>query len=269
MGLPETIADERTIRVVVPLLATFAIESFTIREFTLNLSEGGVFLPTEKCCPPGTRGSLRFQITQFDEAFTLKAEVVHVIESGDDTGRPAGMGIRFLDVSSEDQSRLRCLVGGVRDGSVIDAIRRSMRQGRRSLLEELRRRPVDQKMMLAFSARAEEIHAIIRDGNPAVVERSFHNPRFMAKHVVAILRDPRTIPRLLRLINANRMWMSDDEVRWHFCNHPKAVVTDVIARLQSLPVARLRQLAEDRRIRQPIRSKARELAKRKMGGAGG
>jgi uncharacterized protein (TIGR02266 family) len=269
MGLPESIPDERTIRVVVPILATFAVESFTIREFTLNLSEGGVFLPTEKCRPPGTRGSLRFRISQFEEAFTLRAEVVHVIEPGNDTGRPAGMGIRFLDVTPDDQRRLHRLVEGVRDGSVIDAIRRSMREGRRSLLEELRRRPVDQKMMLAFSARAEEIHAIIRDGNPAVIERSFHNPRFMAKHVVAILRDPRTIPRLLRLINANRKWMSDDEVRWHFCNHPKAVVAEVEARLQSLPVARLRQLAEDRRVRQPIRSKARELARRKMGGAGG
>jgi uncharacterized protein (TIGR02266 family) len=266
MGLPEPIADERTIRVVVPILATFAIESFTIREFTLNLSEGGVFLPTEKCRPPGTRGSLRFRTTQFEEAFTLRAEVVHVIDPGNDAGRTSGMGIRFLDVSSEDRERLRRLVEGVRDGSVIEAIRRSMREGRRSLLEELRRRPVDQKMMLAVSARAEEIHAIIRDGNPAVVERSFHNPRFVVKHVVAILRDPRTIPRLLRLINGHRRWMSDDEVRWHFCNHPNAVVAEVVARLPHLPVVRLRQLAEDRRIRQPIRSKARELAKRKMCG---
>jgi len=89
----------------------------------------------------------------------------------------------------------------------------------------------------------------------------------MAKHVVAMLRDARTTPRLLRLVNANRSWMSDDDVRWHFCNHPKAVVAEVVARLQELPVVRLRQLAEDGRIRQPIRSKAREWAKRKMGGA--
>jgi len=267
MGLPESIPDERTIRVVVPILATFAIERFTIREFTLNLSEGGVFLPTEKCCPPGTRGSLQFRITQFEEAFTLRAEVVHIVAPTNDTARPAGMGIRFLDASPDDQRCLRRLVEGVRDGSVIDAIRRSMREGRRSLLEELRRRPVDQKMMFAVSARAEEIHAIIRDGNPAVIERSFQNPRFMAKHVVAMLRDARTTPRLLRLVNANRSWMSDDDVRWHFCNHPKAVVAEVVARLQQQSVARLRQLAEDGRIRQPIRSKARELAKRKMGAA--
>jgi len=266
MGLPEPI-DERTIRVVVPLLASFATESFTIREFTLNLSEGGVFLPNDSGCPVGTRGSLKFRNNQFDEVFTLEAEVVHVIAPGNDACRPAGMGLRFLEVPPEDQCRLRRLVGGVRDGSVVDAIRRSMREGRRSLLEELRRRPVEQKMMLAICARAEEIHAIIRDGNASVIERSFQNPRFASKHVVALLRDARTNTRLLRLVNANRIWMADDDVRWHFCNHPKAILDEVTARLQQLPVARLRQLAEDGRIRPPIRSKARELARKKMGGA--
>jgi uncharacterized protein (TIGR02266 family) len=266
MGLPELKPDERTLRVVVPILASFATETFTVREFTLNLSEGGVFLPTEKNCPPGTRGSLKFRATQFEDPFTLEAEVVHVIASDNEAGRPAGMGIRFLDVSSDNRQRLHRLVEGVRDGSVVDAIRRSMREGRRSLLEELRRRPVDQKMMLAISARTEEIYAILRDGNPAVVERCLQNPRFFAKHVVALLRDVRTNARLLRLVHANRSWMSDADVRWHFCSHVNAALDDVLARLPDLPVARLRQLAEDRRIRQPIRRKAREWAKRRMGG---
>jgi uncharacterized protein (TIGR02266 family) len=266
MGLPASIPDERAIRVVVPILASFATETFAIREFTVNLSEGGVFLPTEKSRPPGTRGSLRFRVTQFEDPFTLQAEVVHVIAPDNEAGRPAGMGIRFLDVSSDDRKRLHRLVEGVRDGSVVDAIRRSMREGRRSLLEELRRRPVDQKMMLAISARTEEIYAILRDGNPTVVERCLQNPRFLSKHVVALLRDVRTSTRLLRLINANRSWMSDHDVRWHFCNHLNATVDDVLAHLPQLPVPRLRQLAEDRRIRQPIRAKAREWAKRKMGG---
>jgi uncharacterized protein (TIGR02266 family) len=266
MGLPEPIPDERTIRVVVPIMASFATETFTIREFTLNLSEGGVFLPTETICPPGTRGSLKFRITQFEDPFTLEAEVVHVIVPDNDAGRPAGMGIRFVEVPDEDRKRLQRLVEGVRDGSVVGAIRRSMREGRRSLLEELRRRPVDQKMMLAISARAEEIYAILRDGNPAVVERSLQNPRFLSKHVVALLRDVRTNARLLRMVNANRTWMSDPDVRWHFCNHVNAAIDDVLARLSELPVVRLRQLAENRRVRQPIRTKAREWARRKMGG---
>jgi uncharacterized protein (TIGR02266 family) len=267
MGLPEPSDDERTVRVVVPLLASFATESFTIREFTLNLSEGGIFLPTESSCPPGTRGRLKFRISQLEEAFTVEAEVVHVVPPSNGTVRPAGMGLRFLEVSPEDRRRLHRLVEGVRDGSVVEAMRRSLREGRRSLLEELRRRPVDQKMMLATCARSEEILAIIRHGNPSVIERAFQNPRFTARHAVALLRDARTGARLLRLVSANREWMADDDVRWHFCNHPRAGVDDVFERLQGLPVARLRQLAEDARIRPAIRSRAREMAKRKMGGA--
>jgi uncharacterized protein (TIGR02266 family) len=268
MGLPQSGHDQRTVRVVVPVLASFATASFTIREFTLNLSEGGVFLPTEETCPPGTRGSLKFLSGQFDEGFTLRAEVVHVIEPDTEVEGQPGMGLRFLDVSPADLDRLRELVEGVRDGSVVEAIRRSIREGRRTLLEELRRRPIEQKMMLALNARTEEILAIIRDGNPAVIERAFQNPRFANKHAIAMLRDPRSSTRLLRLANRNRAWMSDNDIRWHFCNHPKAVVDEVVARLDNLPIARLRQLAEDRRIRPLIRTKARELAKRKMGGGG-
>ena len=36
MGLPESIPDEHAVRVVVPILASFATETVTIREFTLN-----------------------------------------------------------------------------------------------------------------------------------------------------------------------------------------------------------------------------------------
>lgn len=264
MGLPESIPDDRATRVVVPILASFATKAFTIRDFTLNLSEGGVFLPTEKRCPPGTRGSLEFRVTQFENPFSLRADVVHVIAPENEFGRPAGMGIRFLDVSADDRRRLHRIVEGVRDGSAVDAIRRSMLEGRRNVLEELRRRPVDQKMMLAISARTEEIYAILRDGNPKVVERCLQNPRFRSNHAVALLRDVRTSARLLRLVNANGDWMSDNDVRWHFCIHPNAAVDDVLARLPELPVPRLRQIAEHRRIRQPIRSKAREWARRKM-----
>ena len=265
MGLPST-ADARSIRVAVPILASFATDSFTFREFTLNLSEGGIFLPCDRACPPGTQGTLKFRVTQFEAPFTLRAEVVHVITSDNDPGRPPGMGMRFIDVADEDLARLRRLVDGVRDGSVADAIRRTMREGKRTLIEELRRRPVDQKMILAVTARSEEILALIQDGNSSVLERVLKNPRIMPKHLVALLRDPRLTARLLRIVGRTRHWMADEEVRWHFCIHQNAALGEVQAHLPRVSLPRLEQLSENPRMRPQLRSAARETAKRKKHG---
>ena len=80
--------------------------------------------------------------------------------------QPVGVGIRFLDLAPADLKRLGRLVDGIRDGSVTQAIRRSIEEGKTDLLQELRRRPIDQKVIFALTAGAEEIDALIRDGVP-------------------------------------------------------------------------------------------------------
>ena len=39
---------DRPVRVDFPVLVSFSSDTYTAREFTLNLSEGGMFIPTEK-----------------------------------------------------------------------------------------------------------------------------------------------------------------------------------------------------------------------------
>jgi uncharacterized protein (TIGR02266 family) len=251
----------RPIRVSVPARAEFAGARFLINEFTANLSEGGIFLNTEHMVPPGTVGKLTLRITQWDVPFTLEAEVVRIVQP-DGEERP-GLGIRFLNVSDADRRKLQRLVEGLRDGSVVEALRRGIREAPHGMLHELRTRPVDQKVMLAISANGEEIDALIRDGNPVVIQRLLDNSRLQIAHVRAIVRDPRLPPKPLLDIQRQPRWFRDEEVRYLFCMHPKAPFPQVIPVLSGLSVPRLKQISIHPNVNTRVQNKAKEILKRK------
>ncbi len=251
-------------RVAIPILVSFASTSFAARDFTLNLSEGHMFLHTETLCPVGTRGTMTFRVSSFDDAFTLKAEIVRTAPTGD-PDNPAGLGLKFLDLTEKDANQLRELVGGVRDGSVVRAIRRSVEEGTRTLEQELRQRPADQKMMLALHARDKEITALIRDGNPSVAARLLECPRLTVIHVQSMLRNMNMPTQVLSLIRKSHKWLLNEESRWLFCVHANAMVSEVMAEMQLLPAPRLATLACHHQVRAVIRSKALTLSKSRGG----
>lgn len=251
----------RPVRVAVPVLVSFSATAYAIRDFSLNLSEGGIFLPTENMCAIGTEGELKFRVSQFDEPFVLKARVVRVVEPGQEAGgQQAGLGIQFVDMSEEHVSRLKRVVEGVSDGSVVEAIRRGLRDSGKPLDLDLRSRPIDQKMMLALNANNQEIMALIRDGNPSVMTRLLDCPRVGATHVLMMVRMPSLSTRTLSAIRKNRKFLANEEVRYRFCIHRNTVVSEAIAELRLLPQSRQRQMARDMKLRQPIRVKAQELS---------
>lgn len=265
---PEPEYRPRPTRVTVPVRVEFAAERFAVRELTLNLSESGVFVPTEHMLPPGTTGALVFRTTPWDPPFTVRGEVVRIVlPDGPDEDGPPGLGIRFVELADDDRGRLQRLVDGVRDGSVVESIRRSLRESPLGLDQELRRRTPDQKMLLAVCARGEEIDALLRDGNPSVLQRLLENPRIQIQHVRALVRDPRMPTRLLLDVRRKARWFRDDEVRWSFCRHPKAPFHDVQHVLTSLAVPRLQQIVIDTHVRPNVRNKAKDVLKRKRGGA--
>ncbi len=265
---PETAGDdaaervERSVRVHFPAQVEFAGERFTIQEFTANLSDSGMFLPTDHAIPPGTRGTLRFRLTQWDEPFTVAAEVVRTGVAGEATfDREAGIGIRFLDLGDVDRARLQRLVEGVRDGSVVQSIRRGIKESGKGLDQELRRRPMGQKLILATFAYTEEIDALIRDGQVPVLARLLKNPRLRVPHVRAVLRQTRLPKTLLREVERNRDWMRDEQVRLNFSKHPNAPLEGALRLIPQLPLPRLQQLAADTHLRPPLREKVKQLLK--------
>ncbi|MDH3224535.1 MAG: PilZ domain-containing protein [Gemmatimonadota bacterium] len=247
---------ERPVRVRFPAEVEFSGERFKVQEFTANLSIGGIFLPTEYAIPPGTHGTLTFRISQWDNPFTLEAQVVHIFPPGNETydQRP-GVGIQFLNMTKTDQERLQRLVEGVVDGSIAEAIRRAIREEGTDMERELRKRPTDQKMILAFQARAEEIDAVIRDGNPVVILRLMENPRLKIPHIRSIARNTRMTPTIMLAVRKNDEWMKDEETKYLFCKHPRSPIQEVQTVIPTLPRHRLQKLVQDPNLQPLVRKK--------------
>jgi len=264
-GIAERIAN-RPVRVTVPVLVTMRSESLTIREFILNLSEGGVFLQTETMCPVGEEVTLTFRATQFDKPFRLKAHIVRTVAPGEESdGQDArsGLGIQFLNLTDDDRERLRQVVDGVRNGSVVRAIRDSMKNSKRTLEVELRSRPTSQKLMLAVAANEAEIKALIRDANPVVLVRLLDCPHIQVTHVTELLRNRGLPTQVVSAVKAERRFMSNEAIRWLFCTHPTAMLKDVMSEMTRLPPARLQRLATDMTVRPQLRMKAVEFMKKR------
>jgi uncharacterized protein (TIGR02266 family) len=256
---------DRPVRVAVPVRVTFSGNTFLIREFTANLSVGGVFLQTDHVVEAGVEGELTFRGSQWERPFTVRAAVVRTVPPSTNSTLTPGLGLQLLDLDDASKKNLQRLVNGIQDGSVVEAIRRSIREGVSSnLLEEIRKRPIDQRLMLALQATGEEIDALIRDGNAVVIERLMENPRLSVRHIRTISRDPRLPTQTLMALRRQGRWINDEEVRFNFCSHRSAPLTDVLNMLAQLSVSRLQQMSRNANLLPQVQTKARELLRRQL-----
>jgi uncharacterized protein (TIGR02266 family) len=256
----DTVGSARPVRVEFPIEVSFAGRTFMIREFTLNLSVGGIFLRTDHVVEPRTRGTLTFHISRWNKPFTVSAEVVRTVPpSPDPEGPPAGLGIQFIKLGKEHHDLLARMLEGVSEASVVDAIRNAVLVGGSSLQRELQHRPTDQKIAFAIRAQANEIEALIRDANPAVVLRLLDNPRLTAANVKLILQQPTLPPKVLIGIHRARKWLADEELLTLFCAHSRAPLPDVLSSMSRLPRHRLMAMERDADFHPRVRMKAREL----------
>ena len=252
--------ESRLVRAVVPILVSMTSGTLTVREFTLDLSEGGIFLLTDRTCPVGSLVALTFRASPFDDPFRLKAKIVRAVQVGAGQG-PAGLGIEFIDPSDDDRERLEDLVVGVRSASIAEALRKSIKESKQPIEAVLRGRPTGQKMMLALVANSREITALIRDGNPAVLLRLLVCPRLEVPHIKQMLRNKGLPTRVLTAVHNEPRWMKNDELLYMYCAHPASPLKDVLEELPNVPVALLHLLSTDMTVRSPIRIKAAQLVK--------
>lgn len=81
-----------------------------LAEYSKNISAGGMFIRTEEPQPPGSR--FDFELT-LDEDYTLihgLGEVVWVRSRDEGPERPAGMGVRFLDLDEKSRDLIDRIV---------------------------------------------------------------------------------------------------------------------------------------------------------------
>lgn len=93
----------------VPKILSLAFKSreSLINAFTGNTSDSGMLIKTSKPLPKGEIFTLKLQLPDDPESIPIECEVVWSRTQTDDSAhRPVGMGVKFIQISSADKSRL-------------------------------------------------------------------------------------------------------------------------------------------------------------------
>ena len=77
---------------------------------TANLSEGGVFIPTDSPLAVSTRVTLTFRLPALDSNIQATGTVVRANSQPTDAGEPAGMAVEFLEYGKLGWKLLRRLI---------------------------------------------------------------------------------------------------------------------------------------------------------------
>ena len=99
-------------RVLVRVLVDFESSDTYLYDYTNNLSEGGIFIETEKTQPVGSPLTLRFTLPGIDRVFEAKGKVAWLNLPKKDGKRPSGdlahgMGIQFDEIDNTDLGLIR------------------------------------------------------------------------------------------------------------------------------------------------------------------
>jgi uncharacterized protein (TIGR02266 family) len=81
---------------------------------TMNISEGGIFVATYRPFPLGARLKVHVALPGEHEPFVALAEVRWVREHTNNADAPAGVGLKFIDLSEESHAKVRRFVATVR-----------------------------------------------------------------------------------------------------------------------------------------------------------
>ncbi len=91
--------DSRRVPLETRVQFKFDLFSGFISEYSANISPGGLFLRTRNPRPPGTVVELEFRLGDGFELIKGRGEVVWVRAEDEGPSRPAGIGLRFLELS--------------------------------------------------------------------------------------------------------------------------------------------------------------------------
>ena len=105
------IALEREVTIRVPRFDTF------VTEYSTNISTTGMFIVSEKPHSPGTTFTFEFSVADDWKLIRGKAQVVWTRYRDEDKERPAGMGVRFVELDAQSRRLIRWIVEkNIREG---------------------------------------------------------------------------------------------------------------------------------------------------------
>lgn len=93
-------------RVQKTLSLTFKDHQSFIKAYTGNISEGGLFIRTERPLKEGEQFLLKLQLPGLSEPMKVNCEVAWVREQSDTEKTPSGMGVKFCKMTKQDNQIL-------------------------------------------------------------------------------------------------------------------------------------------------------------------
>ena len=106
MGRASEFYTRKETRVQKTLSLAFKDHQSFIKAYTDNISEGGLFIRTERPLKEGEQFLLKLQLPGLSEPMEVNCEVVWVREQSDTEKRPSGMGVKFCKMTKQDNQIL-------------------------------------------------------------------------------------------------------------------------------------------------------------------
>jgi len=80
-----------------------------LTDYSINMSTGGVFIESSMILPEDTELTVKFNLPESDTIIVAKSRVAWTNDPGSSKkiSLPPGMGVQFLDLSSEDMCAIR------------------------------------------------------------------------------------------------------------------------------------------------------------------
>ena len=97
-------------RFPIPTLVDLTLEDGTYRhEFSVNISQGGMYLESDRVLPSATKATLRFVLPNLDWVFEIHSEVTWVVKVTEEEkldGKKDGFGVIFTSMDDKDAEKL-------------------------------------------------------------------------------------------------------------------------------------------------------------------
>jgi uncharacterized protein (TIGR02266 family) len=104
-------------RIQKTLSLTYKDDQAFLSAYASNISTGGLFIKTEKPLRQGDQFLLRLQLPALQEPLKVSCEVAWVKSPAEATAKePAGMGIKFIEMSKVDRDALKQYLGKITRG---------------------------------------------------------------------------------------------------------------------------------------------------------
>jgi uncharacterized protein (TIGR02266 family) len=175
------IALEREISIRVPRFDSF------VTEYSANISTTGMFIVSENPQPPGTSFSFEFSVADDWKLIRGRGQVVWTRYRDEGGERPAGMGVRFIELDAQSRRLIRWIVEKhIREG------------GKPFELDELKT-VVDEAIENVLDESSEEPSESVRE-RPAAAPRPQSQPRAVRPTVTMAREEHRVLPLVLTAV---------------------------------------------------------------------